>query len=327
MLPMVGMLIVTFYFDKLILQRRNLSSEDKKKYLKGCLIALCGIIIFLLQAITSIHNSTIVDATNSYISFSSFELFISRIIGTLQTLAYDLCGHYKFGILLLVISIIFLVLATFHNTRQALIFWPTIIIFLFIHAFIMMNNYQRTMILILLIIFWAWNCQYDSLDYKKTKLIKISLLLLLVSTMFRYDLVYDDIIYQFSSGKETALYIENNIPVNSYFICDDSDTAKSIIPYLENGDYYFYDYKASRLFTYNIWDEEWNTSITAEKLIDSIIKLKSENIQNIYIINTRDKISMDIYNGSNFNKIYSSENVKTTIWPFNEAYDIYEVNF
>ncbi len=325
MLPMTGMLIVTFYFDKLIIKRKIINNEERKKYIKGSLIALFGIIICLLQTITSIENSTIVDATNSYSSLSNFNDAFSRIVEALNILAIDLCGDYIIGKVFLVISIIFVILASIKNKRQALVFWPTVIIFIFIHVFIMINNYQRTMVLLLLIIFWAWNCKDDNIDLKDTKFIKIAFLLLLSVTMLRYELIYSDIKYQFSSGKQTAQYIEDNIPVNSYFICDDSDTAKAIIPYLKEGDYYFYDYKSSRLFTYNIWDEAWYSSVTLDKLMWSIFELRSNGIQNIYVINTRSKIYIPEY--SSFNKIYSSENVKTTVWMFDEAYDIYELEF
>jgi len=121
MLPMVGMIIGTFYFDKLILQRKKITVEERRKYLKGCFIALSGIIIFLFQAMTSISNSTIVDATNSYYSFSSFKLFFLRIIQTLQVWDYHLCGERKIGEIFLLIAIIFIILASFQNKRQALI--------------------------------------------------------------------------------------------------------------------------------------------------------------------------------------------------------------
>ena len=97
--------------------------------------------------------------------------------------------------------------------------------------------------------------------------------------------VIDDIQYPYSSAKEMANYINNNLPEDETILIDASIIGQSIIPYLDNAK--FYD------IAYNEYVNCANVSHDREKIYNALMNLDS-SYSGKYLIVCNDFVELDL---------------------------------
>ena len=338
MLPTAGLLTLMFWgeeFGKIIKYRKKklVEKEEKIKLFKSFLIALLGILIFCLIAIYAKYNCEIVNNYDKTKNVKTINSVFRLIKDTSLKSVGFLYGSEPYNVpryfsVLVGIAMILCVIATPKNLKQAIIFWSQLLFTILVHSFSWFILATRIYIIIYTLMFWVWNYKEDEQYKKKTKrniFIELALVLIIIlSIPSAYNLAYQDIIGNFSTGKVTAEYIKNNIPENSCFICTDNELQQSVIAYLPKGKYQFYMPNSQHFITFITWDKEWNKLIE-ETDIDNAIKELEKKYNDIYIISSLNNISMIKY-GENMTKIYSStDKLIDNFYVRNEVYNIYEI--
>lgn len=324
MLPTVIMLTIFFWGEELIIKRKEKTKEEKKKLLKSLLIVSLSIIIFLLICVQAVFNCEIVNNLSKIKNIGKANIEVFQLIKDAITVtSANLYGknivpvYYK---IVLAIPFVLCLIATKNSIRQASVFWTQCIFTLLIHAFFWRVMPVRLYIVIYTLMFWIWI--YNEENNKKNHLLQVALIILIIITALPvYKLAYQDIIGNYSTGKMTAQYIQENIEEGTCFICTENETYQSIIGYLKKDSYKFYMLNSQDYITYITWNEEWNTKSNIGQLQETISNLK-EKYNNVYIL------SLFSNNNENIELIYNTKNqIINSIYNQNgmENYYIYKV--
>lgn len=269
-----------------------------------------------------------------FYNLSDIKTSMNAIKYTFIHLALLLTNNSTISYILLAISGILIVISSFFNRRQALLFWPQVIFFILLHSFIWFLILQRVYALIYILMFWVWNNKYNDEEKNNHKkiskalskyLISIAFILVLITSIMNYRVYINDIKMKYSSAKDVANFIQENLPEDSVFICATDEVVSSVIPYVDKDKYHFYSAVRKQYYTFVTWDEEWGKGIKIKDVRETIEYFKNLKKDNVYLLcgkNLAYVLKFDY-----FEKIFETNN--NVILDFytvdNEEYELYKV--
>ena len=305
----VGINFFLFYIYKILKNKK----KTKKEILIGFLIMLLFFCLLFIQFYPYLFINEKMTISHT-ISFAKFiMLFFSILFGG--------CGLQSIIITTLSI-IVFIFIYIYFYKKEKSIFTILIISYLFIIIFIAFtyNNIAiYTLVLSLSLLFTIVIATSKKIKYD----INITIALVIISIFSSISTVkayYLDYNYNYSSSKEIAQYINNNIEPNSIFICNTDSLCSSIIPYVDNK---FYNSRTNKSFTYIIWNKEREQKTNKNKLFNYI----DNNNSIYYIVSYYDyKADIDLLKQlrSKYNPIQKYISRKT-ISNNDESYIIYQI--
>lgn len=321
MLGMVGMLILDFYIKNIFIAIKNKKLKENKKLLLGFGIAVIGIILVFLQLLGSISSNEqvmLVEPQNYIYTLEQYIiLFVFSYTGKQNILLIII-------IFIAIITIMFWQIITFKKHKNSiLIFYGSIMFQILVYVMVYQYIEQTMLITYFVIMFCIWIAHYKEDNFKENLVLDIILIIIsLITLLYSCKIIKSDFIYNYSSSKETAQFINNTIEKGSLIISTDDYTASSIIPYCK--DYKFYNPQRRDIFTYVKWDEKRNANVSYEDLKD-IIK-EQQNNNKVYIltskINLTDVINMFEAKNEILPIFYSNQSLKA-----DEKYYLYEIDF
>ena len=317
MLPTACLLAADFYGYGMFKEKNN----DKKKLLRGfiifsiSLLIMCAIVLIAKNTckITDVH----IDA-NKIKNISELNIKIKSTMNNSMKILYG--GKKVSGLFynMLCISLSFVLIGSFKNLKQAIIFWGQFIFVFLLHSFFWFALPTRIYIIIITLMFWVINYKYDLKKEEDNTLLELGVIMFIIlSSIGIYKLVYQDIKGNYSTGKITAEYIEKNIPKGSIFICTDTELSQSINVYLKKNDYKFYMPNTKKYITYVIFDEKWSEGISSDDVEKAVESLKDKDI---YMLSQLEQ------NNSKIKLLYSStDKIIDSYYPRYEQYKIYKI--
>lgn len=319
MLPVVFWLTVFFWGHELF--QKDCSKEYRKTLLKSFSIVAVSMIIFLIICVFTLFNCDIIkkepDVTKTFIEKITTRVQDEITVTTAQLIGTPMVKrYYKY---IIAIPFLLCVIGSKKNFKFAIIFWSQVLFSFCVHAFGWKTIVLRVYMVIYMLIFWMW--LYKS-EYKKNNVwLQVAFILFLViTTVPSYKIAIQDVFGNYSNGRDTAEFIENNIEKGACFICTENETHQSVIGYLPKDEYKFFQMSSQSYFTYITWNKEWNSYADDKTLEDTINKLKNE-YDNLYLI----CIYPMEYEGTDF--VYSTkEDIINNIYNQNgrEEYYIYK---
>ena len=281
----VAGLTITFHFKEIFLYfKHKENTTDIKKVVIGLgIIAISTILVVLELYGTS--NSDYGVATNSYVLYCILIMLAIMFVTLLFTLL-NKSNYDEFFILL------------FSFAFQILIYTCVYSSILF----------QRFMLIFVLLLFYLMLLSKTELQKKKLDLICIIYLIFMcifASKQF-INTIIQDIKYPYSSAKEMANYINENLPENSTVLIDASIIGQSIIPYLDSAK--FYD------ISYASYVDCANVSHDREKIKNALNNLDS-SYSGHYLIVCNNFVDLD------FDVVYETK--KSIV---NEFFTLYYIN-
>ena len=355
MYGMVGVLLLAFLIE-CFKERKNNDNKQNKKYIISFILAIVLILISMYPIFSSliVNKTTSIYATDNILETISVAIMIltlyvlalmptftknmnnelQRISSTIIIMLFVYMLTSNIVITLITIPMIYLCLKLYPKYSLQfllIIFWQ-----LTIYIFIYDLSIQRLNTIILIIMFFKWiNC-YEKENIQDEKIIlqnsfleKIFIIFMII-TLFFYGIIgiCQEIMLDYSYGKEIAEYIDANIEEGSIFITAGApECITSIIPYL-SGNYSFYHLTTNTYISYATWDENIHSVINEDYGIDEIREIFGK--QKIYYIACYGNFSIenDVYVIENLTEencleeLYSTE-INSII---GEDYCIYEID-
>ncbi len=283
MLPTVGLLVITFWLNELLLKRKKISKEEKGKLIKSFILVISIILIYFIIAVYGYFYCKIATDISRYTEVTTYiPYWASYTLHSISSTFYGGEVVPNYYIFLLAGITLLCIIGSKNNIKQAIIFWIQIIFMILVHCMVWFSLPIRIFIIIYTLMFWVWMDYYEK---KKNSWTTVALILLIIiSIPGTYKCVFQDIQKKASGGSETAEFIKENIPKGSVFINTYSDFHQILAAYLKKEDYLFYLIHADEFRTFNVWDEEILKYTTANDVINAIEKLK-KSYSHIYLLN------------------------------------------
>ena len=327
-IPFAGMLTVTFYGEELLLKRKQNEKKERKKLIIGAFIVFIGLVLFILQIYRAIFDSKLSYQVSSIHNTLNINFIVTHTKEIVIQYMEMIIGKSPLTIVNYIVFAIILTLIIINGIKykkQFLIFVPVVIVNIVVHVFLWFLNPHRAYMILMLIIFWAWNYKKDGkiCDFKiiNNSILYALIILCIISLKAGYNAIKADYYNLYSSSKETAEYIEDNLPKDSVFLfIPVSQSITPIIAYLDDDDYKFYSVPEDRYLTYIIWDNKWNEKITPNK-INILLNHKLKNKKNVYLITTIFQNNNERKFLEDCKKIYASNNCMMIL----EQYIIYKL--
>lgn len=216
----VAGLTITFHFYEIILSFKKKNTANIKFVIIGLVLIACNtlLVVFQLFGTSNINYACV---KSSYINRISLLILFLLLLLLFYTI-FVLKNNYKE----------FIILVTGLSFQIA--------IYLFVYSSIL---YQRHILFFAVVLFYlilvSHTNSFNSLKYFLLCVAFLFITILAGLESFLTTLV-KDIIYPYSSAKEMAHFINENVPKNTTILIDASIIGQSIIPYLDAG-YSFYD--------------------------------------------------------------------------------------
>ena len=186
---------------------------------------------------------------------------------------------------------------------------------------------QRLYSFMLIFLFVMWIQKYNLVKKEEPKVSKSGhigkfiIAIFLISNVIGGSIlfIYPEMNFNYSSSKETSIFINNNLPNNSIILCNNTSKSLSIIPYTKNVEYY--SLPLNEKFTYVIWkknvDDVLNDNYMS-KLKD--IKNKYNNVYYLLAKSDRDEYIKKLEGKGTLVPIFESKNSSVR-----EDYVIYDI--
>lgn len=216
----VAGLTITFHFYEILLSFKHKNTANIKSVIFGLILIVCNTLLVVFQLFGT-SNINYACSPSKYITKVSLLIVFLLFLLLLYTI-FILKDNYKELI----------VLATGLSFQ--------IIIYLFVYSSIL---YQRHILFFAVILFYLILVSHtNSFDSLKYFLLCVAFLFITIFTGLKpfFTTLVKDITSPYSSAKEMAQFINENVPKNTTILIDASVIGQSIIPYLEDG-YSFYD--------------------------------------------------------------------------------------
>lgn len=318
---MVGILLLFFYIEEIILKRKINSKEQKKKIYMSLCIIIIGLIITIIPIMISITRNADVNLTEN-LKISDYSIN-DKIIMMTET-ALQIIDHIFIGnVVLPFISLLFLMAyeITYHS-KNAIIISITTLFHIFVHSFIYSLADQRDVIFIFLIMFIYWIQTEENKKGKYKPLIDICIMiLLLLNIVTGLTYVKEEIKGEYSASYETAQYIKENVDIeNSVIICTNMPYASAVIPYVDRN--IFWSPQIEDYFSFVTWDENFKKEFSVSDLqrkIDENFK-DNKKIYLLYTYNLNKKTMEKLEEIGYIKQLFISNIAKR------ESYIIYEIN-
>ena len=302
MYGMVGILLLLFYLEEIFKYKNK--SKKRIAFIIASMLACIIVIVFVCYPIFLGYFN--VSLLKEYTPSKAFFILM-------RSVSYEIFNTSdKYYILLFIYFILFLIYLFFKNYKNLLILFISVVYQAIIYHTIYYSNQQRLHSLIFIFIFIFWINKYEKKIKKFDFVFSIVGFIILITTTYNGSYIIDyDLKYNYSSSKQTAIFIDNNIKKGSTFITNGCYKVHSIIPYLSKNDYKFYSLPRKDYFTYEVWDHRHDSLD-----INYIEKFLKNSKNDIYFI-CAGKCNFNSI--SNFEFIFESEKSK-------EYFEIYKIN-
>lgn len=308
MYGMVGILLLLFYIEELIQNRKTNLKEQKKKVYISLIVIIVGLILTLIPILISMTTNTDVSLTSNTSIFEDTKLKMENAYEKIMTGCF---GENELILKIVAIALIILLCYEIrYHFKNALIIICTEGLQFLIYTYVYMGSEQRvsTLILLMMFIFWIQNDKKLSKNTTKEtdrelinnqKYIKEQRQKEILTDIAEYILVFvliinivqgmysidKEIKTNYSSAYETAEWIKENLEDNSIFICTSMPLSSAIIPYINKD--VFWSPQTLDYFSFTSWDENYRTGYSLRDL-QKRVKENFEENQNLYLIYTDD---------------------------------------
>lgn len=326
MYGLVAILLILFFAEELILNKKTNSKEQKIKIWISLAIIIVGLLFITIPIFISVKSNT--DANVNLENKMSIIQVLNKINGSVNSIIDDSfnidCSNYMYIVYFIIA--IFLIYECMNYKKNFLILISSLLFQIMVYSFIYICSIQRAGTILLIIMFIMWIQKEDKKEAKKEnkfeKFITISALAIFaMSVLVGTQIIYTELTSDFSSAQKTATYINNQMEKNSIFICNSMPAASAIIPYCNESK--FWSPQIQKYFTFVTWNEEYKTQYNADDL-KNILQTNFPNNKKIYLLYTYDwneeKIKEFEKNGF-LKKEFESEK------SYKENYCIYSINF
>ncbi len=282
MLGLVGMLYLFFFFEEICLNFSKKTSKEKKMLLISLGIAFIGLLLLVLQLYGSTNTNTVV---NDYVDSSENKLQTFQnvfIIGCAALLGSE---NTVVGIVTLCVTFIVSIYSLIKYPKTSFIALGAIAFQVLVYVFIYPGFSQQkifTVILIFLFTLWIRQYEYQEKAKKNLPIFEIYFIfILLLEVILGFKIIVSEQCFAYSYAKETAQYINENIPENSTLIANNMPIVSSIIPYTTNQN--FWSAQTKRTFTFVSWNQEENSIHTIGEFQERVEE-KFSHQENVYFI-------------------------------------------
>ncbi len=342
MYGMVGILLLLFYIEELLQNRKTNSKEQKKKVYISLIVIIVGLILTLIPIIISMLTNTDVSLTSNTSIFEDTKLKMENAYEKIMTGCF---GENELILKIVAIALIILLCYEIrYHFKNALIIICTEGLQFLIYTYVYMGSEQRvsTLILLMMFIFWVQsnnkinkgnisetekelinNQKYIKKQRRKARLTDIAeyilVFVLIINVVNGMVAVNKEIKTTYSSSYETAEWIKENLEDDSIFICTNMPLSSAIIPYIDKE--VFWSPQTLDYFSFTSWDENYRTGYSLRDL-QKRVKDNFEADQNLYLIYTYDFDEMTM----NFLEIqgYITEIFESDV-SVQEEYTIYKI--
>lgn len=308
MYGMVGILLLLFYIEELIQNRKTNSKEQKKKVYISLIVIIVGLILTLIPILISMTTNTDVSLTSNTSIFENTKSKMENAYGKIMTGCF---GENELILKIMAIALIILLCYEIrYHFKNALIIIFTEGLQFLIYTYVYMGSEQRvsTLILLMMFIFWIQNDKkektvninknekelvnnqkYLKRQKRKEQLTNVAeyilVFVLIINIVNGIDAVNKEIKTNYSSAYETSKWIKDNLEDDSIFICTSMPLSSAIIPYI--GKDVFWSPQTLDYFSFTTWDEDYRTGYSLRDL-QKRVKDNFEIDQNLYLIYTYD---------------------------------------
>ena len=308
MYGMVGILLLLFYIEELIQNRKTNSKEQKKKVYISLIVIIVGLILTLIPILISMTTNTDVSLTSNT---SIFENTKSKMENAYEKIMTGCFGENELILKIMAIALIILLCYEIrYHLKNALVIICTEGLQFLIYTYVYMGSEQRvsTLILLMMFIFWIQNDKkektvninknekelvnnqkYLKRQKRKEQLTNVAeyilVFVLIINIVNGIDAVNKEIKTNYSSAYETSKWIKDNLEDDSIFICTSMPLSSAIIPYI--GKDVFWSPQTLDYFSFTTWDEDYRTGYSLRDL-QKRVKDNFETDQNLYLIYTYD---------------------------------------
>ena len=301
MLGFCGALFIVFIYD--------LFKQKKKDiFLAAILCVLNFIIIFILFNGTQNENYALESGIKTQFSLLSVFGLIAKVLffDIAKFSAFTIKYFDLISLILFYPAILLFIIGLFRKNKQsALIFLFAVGFMLFVYTQVYFNGilYQKIFLIFIVMIFCLWVCE------NKDKLVTYSFCsLFLLSMIVSPFIIYDELKYNFSGGKEIAKYINNNLKNENTFIAVGNpflfSTVSAYLP-----DKKLYSVISENYVSYSTYKSLHNIERTAfpQSAEYNIVVEKSDLVDNPY-----------------FEFIYSTNNINLSSKTEREVFKLYK---
>lgn len=320
MYGMVGILLALFYIEAIFINRKTNIDIQKRKIWISLIVVIVCLLFILVPIYISTQNNTDV-GMNLNIELNIKEIsktFYNSINKTLVNL-YNIEDSFCLNGIKIFLGLI-LLYEIIKYPKNFLIIFCTVILQLFIYSYIYMCTPQRAGVWNLIIMF-CWWIQEDEATNKNNFKIIIELFIVILfsyNIYFDFESITNDYHCNYSSAKETAEYINENIDENSIFVCTNMPKASAVIPYTSN--YKYWSPQIKKDFSFVSWNEEYTNTYTVGEFKDMLEEFE-KNIYLLYTDDWNDEIIIDFENENYIEPLFeSNESIR------GEDYKIYKIN-
>lgn len=308
MYGMVGILLLLFYIEELIQNRKTNSKEQKKKVYISLIVIIAGLNLTLIPILISMTTNTDVSLISNT---SIFENTLEKMENAYNEIFGGCFGREELVTNITAIALLILLLyETRYHFKNSLIIIATVGFQFLIYTYVYKGSEQRvsTLILLMMFIFWIQkhkksikdnkkdedkelinNQKYIKRQRRKEKLTDIAeyilVFVLIINIANGIYGVNKEIKTNYSSAYETAEWIKSNLEDDSIFICTSMPLSSAIIPYINRDA--FWSPQTLDNFSFTSWDENYRTGYSLKDL-QKRVKENFEENQNLYLIYTYD---------------------------------------
>lgn len=293
MYGMVGILLLLFYIEELIQNRKTNSKEQKKKVYISLIVIIVGLILTLIPILISMTTNTDVSLTSNTASiFEDTKLKMENAYKEIMTGCF---GENELILKIVAIALIILLCYEIrYHFKNALVIICTEGLQFLIYTYVYMGSEQRVSTLIFLMMFIFWVQSNNKINKDNTSKIEkkltniaeyILVFVLIINIANGMDAVNKEIKTTYSSSYETAEWIKSNLEDDSIFICTSMPLSSAIIPYINKD--VFWSPQTLDYFSFTSWDENYRTGYSLRDL-QKRVKDNFEVDKNLYLIYTYD---------------------------------------
>lgn len=281
MLGMVGILLLEFYLEQFLGIKQN-TFEQNKQILKSLLVITILLALSALPIIGSITTNQRVGNVSIFSLELLLKMVIIKPIDLLASLFTELAANTFILVLVVISTLVLITLGIKNSWKRALEFYIILLWQCFIYTYIYAASFQRIASIILIILFFVWTSNYTKQKEKskiENVLFEICFTVFMILNIINGAcLITLDIEGNYSSAKQVADYIKEELPENSIMVVgSEPEFISSIIAHTPNTKYYYI--QSEDYFTFATWDKDNIEDLDENFDIQSLKeKLGTENV-------------------------------------------------
>ncbi len=289
MLGLVGMLLLTFYLEQ----------KPNRKIIISFVVVCILLIISMVPILQSLGTNTEVNGNKLTISIEH----IKGILMQFYNIIKSMLGTSN--LFFVMVTFIYILICAIYELRckpkNFIIIFTSILYQFWIYEYIYYASEQRANSIFMIILLFAWIQREENKENYIERVIisKMMIIILAINCIFGIKYSIEDIKYAYSSAKQTAQYISENISKENILISRHMPLSEAIIPYLD--EYKIWNPQIRDYFTYVTWNEDNKESIGMEFL--DIVKETFGEEKELYYI---DEKGVDLGHEENLIKIFDS---------------------